>query len=312
MSPKPSGARPASAFCCTVTPFDSELRLDEAAWRVMLGRLRDAGVGAAIGTASPGEGHALSAQETEQLYGIAKEELGGHVPIRAMGAEPRSPEELLRTVRIAESVGLDAMQLYSLDLGHASKPSAPELERYFRVLLEGMAIPAVISSHHFSGYVVPLDLLATLFADYPHLIGVHCTTSDLGYLARLIELASGRADVHTGGPLLAPVALALGGQGFLSTEAFFIPKSTAALIMSFNAGDMAGMHTAYQQLMRLFCANQWPGGSLRFNKAAMRVLGFEGWHLRSPYLPLPDDELPRVRAALEGASVPELDQLLAG
>jgi dihydrodipicolinate synthase/N-acetylneuraminate lyase len=173
-----------------------------------------------------------------------------------------------------------------------------------------MSIPAVISSHHFSGYVVPLDLLEKLFADYPHLIGIHCTTSDLGYLARLIELASGRADVHTGGPLLAPVALALGGQGFLSTEAFFIPKSAASMISSFNAGDLAGMHSAYRELMRLFCANQWPGGSIRFTKAAMHVLGFEGWHLRSPYLPLPDDELPKVRAALAAASVAELDQLL--
>jgi hypothetical protein len=65
-------------------------------------------------------------------------------------------------------------------------------------------------------------LLEKLFADYPHLIGIHCTTSDLGYLARLIELASGRADVHTGGPLLAPVTLALGGQGFRTTS---FPKS---------------------------------------------------------------------------------------
>jgi 4-hydroxy-tetrahydrodipicolinate synthase len=302
--------RTASAFCCTITPFDAQQRLDEGAWRSILGRLREARIGAAIGTASPGEGHALTLDETERLYGIAKEELGGHVAIRAMGAEPRSPEELLRTVRVAESVGLDAMQLYSLDLGHASKPSGPELERYFRTLLEAMTIPAVLSSHHFSGYVIPLDLLAKLLSDYPHLIGLHVTTSDLGYLSRVVDLARGRADVHTGGPLLAPVVLALGGQGFLSTEAMFIPKSAASLISAFDAGDMAGMHLAYQELMRLFSANAWPGGSIRFTKAAMHVLGWEGWHMRSPYLPLPDEDLPRVKAALENAGVPELDELL--
>ena len=300
----------ASTFCCTVTPFDADRKLDEQVWRGMLRRLRDAGIGAAIGTASPGEGHALSAAETETLYGIAHEELHGHVPVRAMGAEPRSPEELLKTGRIAESVGLDAMQLYSLDLGHSNVPSPPELERYFRTLLEGLSIPAVLSSHHFSGYVIPLGLIEKLLSDYPHLIGVHCTTSDLGYLARLIQLSAGRSQVHTGGPLLAPVVLALGGQGFLSTEAFFVPETAQSLIRSFQAGDMEGMHAAYRALMRLFCANAWPGGSIRFTKGAMRVLGLGGWHLRSPYLPLPDEELPKVRAALSGAGIPELDALL--
>ena len=272
--------------------------------------MRDAGIGAAIGTASPGEGHALSPAETERLYGIAQEELGGRVPVRAMGAEPRSAEELLRTVRIAESVGLDAMQLYSLDLGHSSKPSGPELERYFRTLLEAMTIPAVLSSHHFSGYVVPIDLLSKLFADYPHLIGVHVTTSDLAYLARVVEAADGQRDVHSGGPLLAPVVLALGGQGFLSTEALFVPKVAAALIQSFTEGDLTGMNSAYRDLMRVFAANTWPGGSIRFNKAAMRVLGLPGWHMRAPYLPLPDEELARVRANLEALSLPEIDELL--
>ena len=272
--------------------------------------MRDAGIGAAIGTASPGEGHALSPAETERLYGIAQEELGGRVPVRAMGAEPRSADELLRTVRIAESVGLEAMQLYSLDLGHSSKPSGPELERYFRTLLEAMTIPAVLSSHHFSGYVIPIDLLAKLFADYPHLIGVHVTTSDLAYLARVVEAANGERDVHTGGPLLAPVVLALGGQGFLSTEALFVPQVAAALIRGFTEGDLTRMNSAYRDLMRVFAANTWPGGSIRFNKAAMRVLGLPGWHMRAPYLPLPDEELARVRANLESLSLPEIDELL--
>ncbi len=309
-SSEPALTRPASTFCCTITPFNAAGEFDEDAWRLLLGRLREAGIGAAIGTASPGEGHALTADETERLYGIAKQELAGTAAVRGMGAEPRSASELLTTVRIAESVGLDAMQLYSLDLGHSSKPSGPELERYFRTLLEAMRIPAVLSSHHFSGYVIPIDLLTRLFADYPHLIGVHCTTSDLGYLARVIEVADGRRDVHTGGPLLAPVTLALGGQGFLSTEALFVPRTAASLIECFNAGDLAGMHAAYRELMRVFSANQWPGGSIRFNKAAMRVLGLPGWHLRPPYLPLPDEELTRVRTNLQELHLPEIDELL--
>src|SRR5438270_61021 len=116
-------------FCCAITPFDDDGQLDEEALRFHMNRLANAGVGAYLGTASPGEGHTLSDAETERLYGIGKDSIAGRVPVRAMGAEPRTAQEFTRYIRIAESVGLDAVQLYSLDMGHGNRPTDEEQER---------------------------------------------------------------------------------------------------------------------------------------------------------------------------------------
>ncbi len=303
--------RALSAFVCTITPFDERGALDEAALTWIVDRVGAAGLGVFLGSASPGEGHALSAKETARLYEVAIEAMRGRAPVRAMGAEPRSAAELLETVRIAEDVGVDAMQLYSLDLGHSSRPTDAELERYFRTLLEGMRIPAVLSSHHFGGYVIPIDIIGRLLDDHPHLIGINVTSADLAYVTQVVEVADGRADVHVGGPMQALSILALGGQGFLCTEGLFAPRLAASIIERYRAGDLAGTFAAYGSLIRFFAGNSWTGGSIRFTKAAMRLLGLPGWHARPPYVPLPDEALPRVEAALVAAGIPEIDELLA-
>jgi dihydrodipicolinate synthase/N-acetylneuraminate lyase len=50
-----------------------------------------------------------------------------------------------------------------------------------------------------------------------------------------------------------------------------------------KAGDLAARDAAYADVMRVFSMSRWPGGSVRFNKAAMNVLGYGGYHLRAPY-----------------------------
>jgi dihydrodipicolinate synthase/N-acetylneuraminate lyase len=304
--------RQASAYVCTITPFDEDGALDEAALRLLLGRIGDAGLGVYLGSASPGEGHALTPEETERLYVVARETLGdGGRRVRAMGAEPRSADELWRTVRIAEAVGLDAMQLYSVDLGHSNRPTDTELERYFRTLLERMRIPAVVSSHHFGGYVVPIDVIGRLLDDYPHLIGFNVTSPDIAYVARVIEVVDGRADVHVGGAMQTLSALALGGQGFLCSEGILVPRLVASVVDHHRAGRWADRDAAYATLIRLFASNTWAGGSLRWTKTAMRILGLPGWHARPPYLPLPEDAHGPIAAALAALGIPELDELLA-
>jgi len=295
--------RKPSTFVCTITPFDAEARLDDEAAMVLYGRLASAGVGAYVGSSSPGEGYALSLSETERLYGIALAAVDGRVPIRAMGVEPHTPEQLASLIRLAESCHLDAMQLYCLDAGHGNKPNPAELERYFRGLLETMRLPAVLSSHVFNGYVVEPELVDRLLRDYEHVIGINVTNPDIAYVSRIIDVVDGRADVHVGGPMQAVSALALGAQGFLGTEGNLDPSACAAVIEHYRAGNLAETFAAYSKIIRLFSMNVWPGGSMRWLKAAMKVLGLPGWHLRPPWLALDDDAHARIAVQLEALGV---------
>jgi len=295
-----------STFACVVTTFDEQGAFDEKAMAEHLARIGEAGVGVYLGSSSPGEGYSLSLDETERLYAVGAETLKGVVPVRGMGVEPRSAAQKLELVRLAESVQLDAMQLYSLDLGHSNKPSEEELERYFGDVLERTSIPAVLSSHIAGGYVIPIPVLQRLFDRYPHILGVNVTNPDLKYLTRVLEVADGRAEVHVGGPMQALTVLAMGGNGFLSSEANLAPGLCQAVISAYRDGEMAKMLASYRQVIQLFAANRSTTGSARWTKAAMKALGRPGWTFRLPLLPLDDAEVAQVGGEIAAIGVPEL------
>jgi 4-hydroxy-tetrahydrodipicolinate synthase len=294
---------------CTVTPFDADRRLDEEALRLLVDRYGRAGIGTFLASSSPGEGFALTLDETERLYAVAKEAMGGRAPVRAMGIEPHNADETLAILRVAESVGLDAMQLYCLDCSHGNRPSDLELEAFFRTILEQMSIPAVLSTHFLLGYMIPLDVLERLLAEYPHIIGINASTNDIGYLTRLTQLVDNRADVHVGGPMHALTGFALGAQGFLSTEGAIAPRLCASVIEGFAGGDQAATFDAYRRLMQLSSVNVWPGGSVRFIKAALRILGQPGWHTRPPYQALDESAHGVIRRRLDDLNIAESEKL---
>jgi len=120
--------RTISSFCCSVTCFDKDGKLDDDANRAHFARVADAGLGIYIGGSSPGEGYSLSAQEVDRLLRIAVEAAGGKVPVRAMGVEPRHAEQMREFLGLAARTGVEAVQIYSLDVGHGWKPGAKELD----------------------------------------------------------------------------------------------------------------------------------------------------------------------------------------
>jgi 4-hydroxy-tetrahydrodipicolinate synthase len=300
-----------STFCCTVSLFDEQLRWDERASRAHFTRVADAGVGLYVGGSSPGEGYSMSQPEIDRLLRVAVETAGGRVPVRAMGVEPRTAEEMCAFLKMASKTGVDACQIYSLDVGHGWKPGPRELERYFRAALESVTIPCIISSHSFMGYNVPIEMLARFAKDYDHLIGVNLTTPDILHLTEAIETLCPRLEIHVGGPMHTLTALALGGNGFLSSEAAIAPELCGEVIKHYAAGRLDDAHKAYSALMALMVAvTTMPGASVRRVKAAMRLLGRGGTYPRGPYMPIEDAELTalskQLRAVGERHNRPEL------
>jgi 4-hydroxy-tetrahydrodipicolinate synthase len=275
--------------------------LDEAALAAHCARLGDAGVGVYAAGSSPGEGYALSRDEVRRCLEIAVRELSGRVPVRAMGVEPRTARDMVRHVELAADCGVDAVQIYSLDMGHGGRPDAGTLERYFRTALEASRIPCIVSSHHFIGYTLEPALMRALADDYEHLIGFNVTSPDLPYHVRVLAALEGSVEVHVGGPMHALSALALGANGFLSTEANYAPRLCQSLIEHARAGDGAAAQSAYAQILALMAGMaEVPGMSVRYVKAAMTALGLGAPHVRDPHLPLTADELARVAKRLAG------------
>ena len=119
-----------------------------------------------------------------------------------MGVEPRTAAQMIEFIEMAAEVGLDAVQIYSLDQGHGHRPTQNEIHRYFDDVLSATTMPAVLSTHQSVGYQVPVPML-TEFADrFDHLIGINCSHQDLGYLTAMIDAVGDRLEIPVGGPQL--------------------------------------------------------------------------------------------------------------
>lgn len=297
-----------STFVISITTFDENRALDESSLRLHFQRMAAAGIGVYAGGSSPGEGYSLSSTEAHRVLEIAVEELKGKVPVRAMGVEPRTASTMAEFGNMAESTGVDAIQIYSLDVGHGNKPTPSEIDQYFRHSIEAVSLPVVLSTHQSMGYTIPLDTLALLVADYPHIIGVNCTHPDLAYLTRMIDLVGHEIEIHVGGPMQALTALALGAHGFLTSEANFAPRLCQSVIDRYNKGDYMGASSAFGTMLRIFSVNQF-GTSVRWNKAAMEVLGLPGFHLRDPHVAIDNEGKSRIRAAFQALDLWSIERL---
>ncbi len=295
-----------STFVISLTAFTRTGELDEVGMREHFGRLRDAKIGVYVAGSGSGEAHTMSADERAEVLRMAAEELKGRTQVRGMGVEPRTARDMVAFGAAVEQAGLDAIQIYSLDVGHGVVPTPREIERYFDEVLSNVNLPAVLATHQYAGYLVPIDVLSGLLARHSHVIGINCTvtTGDIGYLTRIIDTFAADVEVHVGGPAHALLALALGGSGYLCSEGNLAPRLCASVTDNFSAGDYAAVLAAYATVMRLHAANRY--GSIRGIKAALELLGLPGGHPRPPRLPLGADELSEVRAMLETLSLEEL------
>ncbi|MPZ60615.1 MAG: hypothetical protein GEU93_04820 [Propionibacteriales bacterium] len=279
--------RQCSTYVVSLTPFDTQGALDVDAFRAHLRRMADAGVGVYVGGSGSGEGYALSRDEMQTVYRVAVEELRGRVPVRAMGVEPRTAQELVDLAALAYSCEVEVLQIYSMDVGHGIKPTADELECYFRDVLAATDLPVVLSTHFAAGYVVPLEVLERLVDGFDHIVGINCTSPDIPYVVSVIERFADRIEVHVGAPEQGLLCLMLGGHGFLSSEGNLVSRLCAAVVAHYEAGEHELMESAFATLARLHAHGSrfWGLGGITGIKAALRQLGLPGGFTRPPRLP---------------------------
>jgi 4-hydroxy-tetrahydrodipicolinate synthase len=300
----PPAARHAAVFVISITPFDKDGRLDESGFRAHLKRMAEAGIGVYVGGGGSGEGYTLSDAEMKRVVEIAVEELKGKAPVRAMGREPRTAKEMIDFALMAKDAGVEAIQIYSLDVGHGHAPTPEELDGYFSEVLSAVKHPLVLSTHQSVGYRIAPEVISNLLKRYDHVIGVNCSHQDLGYLAAIIDGAQGKP-VLVGGPMQGPVNLAMGGHGYLCSEGNLAPRLCVSAIEHYKKGDLAAMMDAFGKIVRL-SQTLYGAGGIRMTKAVLTGMGLPGGYPRKPRLPVAEDKLAQVMKDVRSLEIPEL------
>ena len=298
----------ATVFCMAATPFTAGGDVDEAALRKHLRRMVDANVGVYLGSGGAGEGHALRADELRRVYEIGVDECRGRVPVHANPPEPRTAAAMLDLARHAVAAGVDVVQLYPMDAGHAMRPTPAEQAAYYDDLLGAIDHPVALSVHVHAGYMAPVALLAKLCRQHPQVQAINVIGAPVSYFVELRDAVDACVGLNVR-LVNAIEGYALGARGFLAAEPNIAPLLCRSIADRVAANDIGGAGEALARLVRLATVvNRWAPSTARWVKMAMKVLDLPGGAggLRKPYLMPAGEELDAMAAQIAALRIEEL------
>lgn len=293
-----------STHVVSLTPFTEDGALDEDALRAHFQRLAAAGVGVYVAGGGTGEAFTLTQAEMRRSFEIAKEELVGKVPVRSMGTEPGTAAQMIEFARMTEEIGLDATHVYSLDMGHGAVPSEAIVATYLDDILSAVRSPVVLSSHHLSGYVIPVKVIRDVVDRYDNVIAMNVAAPQR-YILQLIEAVGDRVDILVGVDSVLD-SLALGARGIAIGEANVAPRLARSLIDHYAAGRREEAEEAYRAMMQVTAIARDYGG-ISGSKAALRLMGLPGGYPRKPRLDVSADQLEEIGGIVDRLKLREIE-----
>jgi 4-hydroxy-tetrahydrodipicolinate synthase len=293
------------------TPFDANLRIDIASLEELADRMCRSNVGIYLGSGGAGEGHTLSVGELRQLYRAGVAACAGRVPVAANPREPRTATEMLELATVAAEEGVDVVQLYCLDAGHGMVPTAAELERYYRFILDRLEHPVALSLHMYYRYQIPAEFVADLCATYAQIEAINVIQPIDSFLDVQDAIATrGVAPRLYSWMGTLVEGLYAGSHGFLAAEPNIIPATMRSLTDAILTGDYLAAAELYVFAARFRrIVEQWAPSTARWVKMALQVLHLPGGNgvLREPYCLPGAAELASMRRQFDALAVEEVE-----
>ncbi|MFT5328564.1 MAG: 4-hydroxy-tetrahydrodipicolinate synthase [Planctomycetaceae bacterium] len=146
----PKGVIPACLM-----PFDSDLEIDEAAYRRHLSDLASIeGITAITVNGHAAEVHALSFEEQRRGIEIARDEVGGELPLVA-GIHTGNTRESCRLANMAAAAGADALLVFPSDVLAMGGQQRPECaSAHIGAIAESTELPLILFQYPSSGGLV--------------------------------------------------------------------------------------------------------------------------------------------------------------
>jgi 4-hydroxy-tetrahydrodipicolinate synthase len=292
MAPQISTPRLGTIVTAMVTPFDSDLRVNEAAARRLARHLIGHGSDGLVVAGTTGESATLDDSEKLALLEAVIDEVGDRAAVIA-GTGSNDTAHSVHLTEAATERGADAVLVVT---PYYNKPNRRGLKGHFEAVAAATDRPVVI--YNIPGRcVINLDpeLLAEL-AEIPNVAAVKQANDDLSQARRIIDETS--LALYAGDDnLLRPFA-EMGAAGGICVSSHLAGEQMRHIYEAARAGDterVARLDGELQDLYETMFFTASPGPV----KAALNLLGLEAGGLRLPMVELTEEELGRVRATLD-------------
>jgi 4-hydroxy-tetrahydrodipicolinate synthase len=274
--------------------------VDEPALRSIVDWQIAEGIHGLVPIGSTGEAVTLNADERDRVVRIVVEQAAGRVPVMA-GAGSNDTRQAIENSRAMREAGathlLHVSPMYN-------KPPQRGIIAHFRAIADAAGLPICI-------YNVPgrtasnIETATTLeLASVPGIVAVKEASGNPAQIDDIIRQRPKGFSVLSGDDNITLAVMASGGDGVVSVVSNATPKAMSSLVNCAARGDLDG---ARQHHMRL---SPWMRAAFVESnpvplKAAMSLIGRMQNVLRLPLVPLREDLVPVVRAALvEAGALP--------
>jgi 4-hydroxy-tetrahydrodipicolinate synthase len=265
-----------------VTPFDDDLRVDEAAFVDLMHHLAAHGSDGFVVCGTTGEASTLSVDEHLRVIELAVQERPQGATVVA-GVGSNDTRHAVEMTERACALGADA--LLSVN-PYYNRPSRRGIVAHYREISRAADRPIVLYNiPQRTASDMPNDLLAEL-AQLDHVSAVKQANNDNLAMIDGLELYAGNDDI------LART-LDLGGAGGILVASHIVGDEMRRMVD--EPGRRAEIH---ESLLPVFAALSVAPAATT-TKAALNLMGLRGGLPRLPYVPIEGEELDAVRAMLQ-------------
>ena len=291
-----------------VTPFKSDLSLDEEAMRRLVRRQIEAGIHFLVPCGTTGENPTLSREEHLRVVEIAVEEADGKVPVLG-GAGGNDTREVVELAREVEARGADGLLVVT---PYYNKPTPEGLVAHYGAVSKATRLPIVVYNvPGRTGLNVEPATLARL-AKIDRVVAVKEASGNISQMSQIFQVVPKDFAVLSGDDAITLPLMALGGRGVISVASNEVPYAMsrlAALCLEGNYPEARQLHRRLHALMEINFVESNPGPA----KAALAMMGLIEPACRLPVVAPRPESLKKIEAVLSdlglipGSPVPSVE-----
>lgn len=300
-------------FAATVTPMEpggGAVRYDEL--ERLFADLKRAGVAGMVCNAHAGEGELLTREERKQVLHLARRVLGPGYPVVA-GVESLPTWGLIELVRDAREAGADAVMLCAPPLfaWHADRHPDFGLSQVRAVAEAFPDLPLVLFQYSANNpfYYRPEEL-ARICTEIPQVQAIKmATNSDVARYeeeVRTVRTVSRRVFLLPANGRTFYYAFQLLPDGALSGSANFAPEHDVEMFEAVRRGDLKKakeLHDQIYPIFRLVYRDPYVYMHIRYKYCAWLMGRISSPAVRSPLVPLPEEEVKALREGLRDSGL---------
>ena len=288
-----------------ITPFRSDLSLDEEGLRRLVRRQIEAGIHFLVPCGTTGENPTLTREEHLRVVEITLEEAQGQTPVLA-GCGGNDTREVVELARDLEGLGADGLLVVT---PYYNKPTPEGLYQHYREVARATRLPIVVYNvPSRTGLNVEPATLARL-AEIETVVGVKEASGNISQIAAIFQAVPQSFAVLSGDDAITLPVIALGGVGIISVVSNEVPFAMARLTSLCLEGDFPAareMQRRLHPLMEINFIESNPGPV----KAAMGLMGLIEPVFRLPAVYPRPESVRKIEQVLLGLGlIPETPEL---